>query len=713
MKYAYPQDPTHAVSAMRRYDESTDAATQQSNLERKQDIATVGETVPLVFCDRSDFGNDQGVSGGVWVSPRLIQLGIKETDLSMMYLLSQGNVAGLQKSNTHWGYSKLEERDADAQFCSAYEAVPSCLDLDYEPGGSLSWTTTVTAGGPNGVGQYVTPDKTQKIVINWTSTISVTGSGTIVGGWGGKLGINQSIDYNPLTCNVTSRAWPWNKQSGYWVPTSSFNPSSKNIHESGLHSSESCATTSRCNFRLCFRTYDMSKHHLQTSWTQTSEVRVDYEVIRTSDDVVVKSGTQWIKDGASSLTITGLDPDTYRVVFSNLYKERNKPYTTATIPNPNTSLSEFWASYTASYPTSGPPSEFARHTNPGSETQSITSSITCTVYNQLDFPELPGGEEQIVGGLSDLTMTGIRGDILKLRPQDGPDYFIQSHVFVEQGAQVSRLLEGGTGASKYYPDLVNHLMRSSKVLRDEQIDIDSLLTSSKMNEQYSLFFNGILQTTNSLAEWMTRTAPYFLLTPRQVDGKYGLWPVVPLDGDYKLKQTATTPDLVITEDDIIQDSYKRRYISAKDRKPVCLVMVYRDQPTGSPGQTVTVEVRYPGTALSGPFEQHDMVEFCCKAEHAVYAARYILAKRRYVTHNCSLTLNRAGKQVKPGDIVRIDLGGNTTDGEGISDSTFYQVESVSEGQQGLVRLDMTHFPVDSNGVSVVAKETHAGAVSIQ
>jgi len=442
-------------------------------------------------------------------------------------------------------------------------------------------------------------------------------------------------------------------------------------------------------------------------------VRVDYAVIRTSDNQTVRSGTQWIGHGASSLTITGLAPDTYRVVFSNLYKERNKPYSTATISNPNGSMAQFWASYTASYPTSGPASGFFRHTNPGSETQSITSSITSTVYNQLDFPELPGGDQQVVGGLSDLTMVGIRGDILKLRPQNGPDYFMQSHIFVEQGVQVERLLQGGTGASRYYPDLVYYLMQKSKVLREEQIDKDSLLLAARMNQQYSLFFNGILQTTTSFSEWLTRTAPYFLLTPRQVDGKHGLWPVVPLDGDYKLKRTATTPDLVITADDIVEGSYNRRYISAKDRQPICLVMVYRDQPTGSPGQTVTVEVRYPGTALSGPFEQHDMVEFCCRAEHAVYAARYILAKRRYVTHTCSLTLNRAGKQAKPGDIVRIDLALDTTDGKGIDDSIFYQVESVAEGQQGLVRLELTHFPVDSSGVSLVAKETHEGAVSIQ
>ena len=109
-----------------------------------------------------------------------------------------------------------------------------------------------------------------------------------------------------------------------------------------------------------------------------------------------------------------------------------------------------------------------------------------------------------------------------------------------------------------------------------------------------------------------------------------------LNGANELSRDTTVPELVITSDDIVQGSYSRSYISAKDRQPVCLVMVYRDQPEQSVGQTVTVEVRYPGTALSGPFEQHDLTEHCCRAEQAVYAARYILAKRRYTTQRFRL-----------------------------------------------------------------------------
>ena len=69
--------------------------------------------------------------------------------------------------------------------------------------------------------------------------------------------------------------------------------------------------------------------------------------------------------------------------------------------------------------------------------------------------------------------------------------------------------------------------------------------------------------------------------------------------------------------------------------------------------------------------------------------------------------------INPGDIVRVNLSLNTSDGNGITDSIMYQVESVSEGQRGTVSLELMHFPVDSSNVSIIAKEVHSGRVSIQ
>ena len=698
MKYAYPQDPTHAVSAIRRYDESSDSSTSQSSLERQQDIAVVGETVPMIFCHRFDWGGDLGTNGGVWISPRLIQLGVETTNLSMMYLLSQGKVTGLKTDNTYWGYQKLKAVDSSAQMCYAYEAVPSCLDLDYDPGGSLSWTTTQTSGGPSLSGSgnsFQTANNVVKLVITFNANISVSGSGQIVGGYGASTAL-----YN----------------SGYGIQSAPNGDVTLQWYGNNPCPSQLFSRTPTYTEALGARHYYVfSALHKSASWTQTSEVRYDWLVRNQENNQVVKSGQIWIRHGSQSLTIDGLPQGQYQLEFYNLYKERDAGYSTYSISNPGTDpcawLNQWDAAVSAG--NNVPSSGFSRRTYTGSETQNITTTITQTILNVIEFPDLPGGDQQIVGGLSDLTMMGIAGDITKLRPQEGPEYFIQSHIFVEQGVEVERLTWGGTGSSPFYGDFVNYLMNSTQVLKPDQIDKDSLILANRLNEQYDMYFNGVLQTTNSLAEWLTRTAPYFLLTPRQVDGRYGLWPVCPVNSANELSRDKTVPTLTITRDDIVQGSYSRNYISVKDRRPVCLVMVYRDQPSGSVGQTVTVEVRYPGTALSGPFESHDLTEFCCRAEQAVYAARYILAKRRYTTHTVSFVMGRRAAQLKPGDVIKIDLALDTTDGQGITDSFFYQIESLSEGQGGSVAIEATHFPTFGDDVSLVAYETHQGNVSIQ
>ena len=127
MKFAYPQNPSAAVSTVRRFDETSDALTQQSDLDRKQSVALIGETVPMVFCSRGNFGNEQGINGGVWVSPKLVQLGLEGERLSMMYLLSQGKLTGVDPENVFWGQEKLLAQDDSAEFCTGYQEIPPCL----------------------------------------------------------------------------------------------------------------------------------------------------------------------------------------------------------------------------------------------------------------------------------------------------------------------------------------------------------------------------------------------------------------------------------------------------------------------------------------------------------------------------------------------------------------------------------------------------------
>ena len=697
MKYAYPQDPTSAISSIRRVDERSDSSTQQSSLERQQDIAVVGETVPLIYGHRFDWGGTLGVNGGVWLSPRLIQLGIDGSALSMMYLISQGDVKGLKEENTYWGYQKLKAVDDSGLMCFAYEQTPACLNLDYDPGGSLTWDTTVSSNGPRlggSEGEFVTNENCRKVTFNFNASISVSGSGTIVGGFSGSA----SLQWNKVS------AWP--ASAGGTTISSSGNGGGRwALWNTGGY------TSSYNYYGTETRTWNFSNKRKSASWYQTSEVRYDWAAIDLNTNLVVKSGQIWIQHGTSSLTIE-FPPAQYKIVFNNKYSERNASYSQYTIPNPGDngySWSSYWNS--ASY-TSGPGGGFRRRTTVGSLTESVDNAATQVIYNELVFADIPGGDQQLVGGLSDLTMLGINGDLLKLRPTEGPNYFLQAHIFVEDGIDVERLTLSGIGPSPFYGDLINYLLERSSILQAEQIDKNSLIVANQMHEKYNMYFNGVLQVTTSFVEWLTRTAPYFLMMPRQINGRYGISPVCPLNADFELSRDAIIPALTITKDDIAADSYTRQYIDPKTRRPICLIMIYRDQPLASVGQTVTVEVRYPGTALDGPFETHDLTDFCCRPEQAVLAARYILAKRRYTTHQVEFSMNRRSAQLAPGEIIKIDMATETSDGTGIDDSFFYQIDSLTEGQDGSVAVMATHYPADSTGISLIALDTHQGSVSI-
>ena len=150
-------------------------------------------------------------------------------------------------------------------------------------------------------------------------------------------------------------------------------------------------------------------------------------------------------------------------------------------------------------------------------------------------------------------MLGINGNINELRPTDGsgPDYFIQAHIFVEQGIDVERLTLGGVGPSEYYGDLVHYLMQTTQVLQMIKSIKTALCLPIVFATPITFISTVFFKPLTVLREWITRTAPYFLITPRQVDGRYGLWPVCPLNGANELSADPTVPALTITRDDIV------------------------------------------------------------------------------------------------------------------------------------------------------------------
>ena len=767
MKFAFPQDPTHAVSAMRRIDEAADTDSGQSNLERQQDIAVVGQTVPLIFCNRHEWGADGlgqelGVNGGLWVSPKLIGLYPKALEANLLYLVSSGEVEGIQIENVYWGYDKLETKTSDdyvinedgtvqldenglpvtqtvyPYFAYAYEAIPPGIDSVYQPGGSDQISIPNIRPREefrlNGY-SFTTNDNCNRLQILISGDLWSETTGTLV---------------NPGTRGTQSYSTSNNVRApGMWPHPPSPKPETINISCGGAPSGYS-VSQSGVNWtytevypgRVDYAQY----YYIDASWTCTytagswyssngPTVTVEFYTYATytinifdanagPDAVAVYSSGFTLRiDGTSSFALPAIDlePGTYQVDIEKLEDGWDssidfKPVSAG--PNQDAEALAY-ADSRQSYTVGG--------LSPGRGQMEAQIQVTETIFNEIEYPEVPGGGEQTSGTFFDLTLAGIRGSIRALKPVDGtgPDYWMQAHMFVEQGINVTRLMPSyfsgadEEGPSHFYADLIYYLLGKAQMIKADQIDVEALRAACVVHNHYKMFYNGALQITTSFSEWLTRTAPYFLMTPRQVDGKYGVWPVVPVDanGEFSRESVNTYLKMQITADDIVSGSYARAYFPAKDRKDICLVMVYKDQPINSPGQTVTVEVRYRGTALQGPFEQHDLTEFCCHPNQAMMSARYLLARRRYTSHAVELTMGRRGAQLQPGDVVSVDLAVDTTEGDGVTDLHYYSVESVTEGQGGQVQLQLVHFPTAVNDagetISVIAREIHEGQVSVQ
>ena len=709
MKYAYPQSASSAVDAIRRNDEKFDIASQEQKLDTQQEVASIGDTVPLMFCKRFDAGSGYGTIGGVWISPYLLQVGLDGKQVSLMYLLSQGKLSGVNTDDVYWGRKYLTDVDSGAVACTGYATVPSCINLSYQPGGIVSWTENLTQPGPSGSGNFTTPKNTTSIKLFFDAEIYQEASAKVYGGYSGTFAVEK----------WRTTPHPKNKGDGSFGPYSGLDTGYPSFDYNSLqfltpkNNTEYSPNGYNTNPQTRW-TFSFADLHKFVEWYLYGKVTYDYEVLDIQSDQIVKKGNVTVYDSRyneTSLNITGLPAGQYRVTLKNekTYNTRQYDRYTITYNDPGgvpDNVEKEWKKTSESntkiiWPTSGYESEtwdaFPLNKN-------IASSAICTVTNTIEYPDLPDGGSSNTAALTDLTLLGVKGDVTVLRPSQSIDYFTQTHLFVSNGIQVRRLLDGGTSSSSDYADLVYYLMKQSTVIADDQIDVDSLKAAIKCNRYYRLYYNGILQTTQNLAEWITRTAPYFLMIPTQLDGRYGFAPVSPLDASGKLSTSTIYPKLTLTRDDIVDGSYKRRYIASRDRRPICLIMVYRVQPDGNLGTTSTVEVRYSGSASSGPFEQHDLSEFCVHPKAAVTVAKCILAKRRYTTHECEMTVDRSGKNLNPGDIVRVTMKTTTSDGTGLNDSHLYQIDTVTEGLEGSVNLSMTHFPVDGKGRSMVAME---------
>lgn len=298
------------------------------------------------------------------------------------------------------------------------------------------------------------------------------------------------------------------------------------------------------------------------------------------------------------------------------------------------------------------------------------------------------------------------GSFINTIPYPFTQWDRQVHLFVRGGMWVPRILSGDTeGPSNNVADLVRWMLRRSSRVPDALIDQTALLYAAQFTESNGLWFNGTIGDPSNLADWISNNVKYFLLRESRRGGKLGLRPLLPFDiatGALDIGPVGWV--FTFTEDHVLPGGVEIAYSSRVERMPFCCQMIWRQQPEDGLGLARTAEVRYGGSALAGPFEQHDLSAFCTTEDHAFKVGAYILARRRYIDHRMTITVRTGSFSavLAPGDIVRVNLQRIASTGADTEHDYLYEVEKVARSVAGDVVIELTHFPVDDQGRSLVA-----------
>lgn len=327
---------------------------------------------------------------------------------------------------------------------------------------------------------------------------------------------------------------------------------------------------------------------------------------------------------------------------------------------------------------------------------------------------------------ADITFLQINGDIYD-PPDNGsyPTTTRQISLYYEEGVNVD-LYSGGLVSGQYAVGPSNQFVDFAMLLFTQlkrangsatfdiamPIDVTNMQNLATFADEYGLHFNGMLEQSVNVIDYISSTAPFFLLSFISSGGQYQLQPLLPLNGSYAIKTTAITPVIVFDEDNILPGSYSKVYFNLDERRNVRVSLLWREADPLIIGIQRTTSIRYTTTVSDAPIVQYDMTDFCTSANHATMYGKYELARRKYSTHSISLQTPLLTTALKPTDIIKVQRQRVNSHGNNRTEIDHYQVTDIKHETFGITSITAEHFPLDVNDVSVISDEILNGSFEV-
>jgi hypothetical protein len=280
----------------------------------------------------------------------------------------------------------------------------------------------------------------------------------------------------------------------------------------------------------------------------------------------------------------------------------------------------------------------------------------------------------------------------------------QVHLFIRGGMWVTRLADSVLGPSDNFSDLARWMLLNSGRVPSALLDTTAFTSAAQFLEANQFRCNIWIQEAENFGDFIAKLSPYFLLGESNNGGKKGLRPLLPVNNDGTINTGAIDWSYIFTENEILPGTLEIEYSNYADRQPFVAQMIWRQELEDDAAIIRTAEVRYINTAEVGPYESYDLSGFCTTETHAVKVGAYILARRVFVSHTARFAARPQAhnRLLSPGSIIRVKLGRNASGGGASEHDYLYQVERIGKTLAGDVSYECSHFPIDSQGRSIIA-----------
>lgn len=658
------QKKSSLCTAQTRSDEDINAskkARRASSTAQEQSVATPGDIVPIVFCKRSTDGPQTAEVGGVWMQPAKIKQASYNFVGIFLYPISQGEVFSTPTAaTTYIGENSLTARGGTIPTVNTYYR-----------------STALMASQPN-----VCPITSGKIFCHPDAVSFIN--------------------------NIATK----NSHKYYFVDQ---------------------YTQYHNEFELTIGSGDTTN----TTFESPGQDMRAFEV-ESGNDV---TSTYWTQQGVSPSAVTfafnvGFTaPSTFhgRAIgtIDNFYGDSIGDYQAPTSSQSNPAFRPFYTVFGSSAEDKPVAWEYGASTiNTRTNTAAAATDDTLggvvgeihlsPVADPTNFPSSYDFTDY-----ADITFLEIQGDIYDDSDHLKGEYKTttrQLSVLIEQGVKValySAGTPGTTGASHHFLDLAMHLFTLNSRLAPgttveiaSPIDTSNIQALSTFHTNVGLFFNGIIEQSVNIIDFISTMSPFFFLSFISENGKYLFRPILPLTSGNEIDTTALTPAATFTDSEIIPGSFEKEYNEGEERRDVQISVVFRESKKFRVGMQKSTQIRYAGVSSSARVIQYDMTDCCTTGRHARNFAKLQLATRKHSTHSISFDTPLLTSNLVVTDIIKVQRLRKNNVGDDRTESDHYQITSITHGTDGTSTISAMHFPLNGSNVAKISDDVINGSYTV-